>query len=179
MLTSDYDIFTLLKNILGNPWILYPEPSYAGRPTFLEEGKYKCLAEFKIEDVGSIKRIEDNLGNPSLMIYESSRFIVDGSDKSVGDNGWRKLGDRTMRQVAAGGAGVWGVAKDNTLWFRGGSGGKLGGGETWTKVQSAPLKSISVGPNSVWCLDNDNHVQARDFKDKDIKFWRRWRIVDF
>ena len=25
--------------ILGNPWILYPEPSFAGRPAFLEEGK--------------------------------------------------------------------------------------------------------------------------------------------
>ena len=30
----------LIMSILsGNPWILYPEPSYAGRPTFLEEGK--------------------------------------------------------------------------------------------------------------------------------------------
>ena len=25
--------------IVGNPWVLYPEPSFAGRPTFLEEGK--------------------------------------------------------------------------------------------------------------------------------------------
>ena len=52
------------------------------------------------------------------MIYESSKFVVDGSDKDLGENGWKKLGERTMRQVAVGGAGVWGVAKDNTLWFR-------------------------------------------------------------
>ena len=97
---------------------MYPEPSYAGRPTFLEEGKYSTVEDFKIEDIGSIKMIEDNLANPNLMIYESSKFVVDGSDKDVGENGWKKLGERTMRQVAVGGAGVWGVAKDNTLWFR-------------------------------------------------------------
>ena len=140
---------------------MYPEPSYAGRPTFLEEGKYSTVEDFKIEDIGSIKRIEDNLGNPNLMIYESSKFVVDGSDKDMGENGWKKLGERTMRQVAVGGAGVWGVAKDNTLWFRGGTAGKMAVGDNWTKVQSAPCKSISVGPNTVWCLDNDNHVQVR------------------
>ena len=119
------------------------------------------MEDFKIEDIGSIKRIEDNFGNPTLMVFESSKFVVDKSEKDVADNGWKKLGDRTMRQVAVGGAGVWGVAKDNTLWYRGGTVAKMAVGETWTKVQSAPLKSISVGPNTVWCLDNDNHVQVR------------------
>ena len=49
---------------------------------------------------------------------------------------WRKLGDRTMRQVAVGGAGVWGVAKDNSLWFRGVAGRTdTTVGDNWTKLQ--------------------------------------------
>ena len=123
--------------------------------------RYKDVDSFKIEDIGSIKRIEDNLADPAIQVFESSKFVVDGSDKDVGGNGWKKNGDRTMRQVAVGGAGVWGVAKDNTLWVRGGSAGKMSIGDNWCKVQSASLKSISVGPNTVWCLDNDNHVQVR------------------
>ena len=67
-----------------------------------------------------------------------------------------------MRQVAVGGAGVWGVAKDNSLWFRGVAGRTDSSvGENWTKMQSAPLKLISVGPNSVWGLDMDNHCVVR------------------
>ena len=67
------------------------------------------------------------------MIYESSKFKTEAAD----DNGWTKPVDRTMRQVAVGGAGVWGLAKDNTLWFRGGTAGKTDFtiGESWTKVQ--------------------------------------------
>ena len=95
--------------------------------------RYGSVEDFKIEDIGSIKRVDDNLGNPSLMIYESSKFKAEAAD----DNGWSKLVDRTMRQVAVGGAGVWGLAKDNTLWFRGGTAGKTDSfvGESWTKVQ--------------------------------------------
>ena len=57
------------------------------------------------------------------------------------ENGWSKLGDRTMKQVAVGGSGVWGLAKDGTLWFRTGTVGKTESsvGETWTKVQVSDL----------------------------------------
>ena len=66
---------------------------------------------------------------------------------------WQKLGDRTMRQVgcyniwannlylcslqvSVGGCGMWGVAKDNSLWFRVGTAGRTGewAGDNWTKV---------------------------------------------
>ena len=101
--------------------------------------RYGSVDDFKIEDIGSIKRVDDNLGNPSLMIYESSKFKTEAAD----DNGWARLGDRTMRQVAVGGAGVWGLAKDNTLWFRAGTAGKTDSsvGENWTKVQVRQSKN--------------------------------------
>ena len=45
-----------------------------------------------------------------------------------------------MRQVAVGGAGVWGVAKDNSLWFRGVAGKTAATvGETWSKMQARQL----------------------------------------
>ena len=113
-----------------------------------------------------------------MLVYESSKFAVDGSDKGVGENGWKKQSDRTMRQLAVGGAGVWGLAKDNTLWFRTGSAGKASIGDTWTKVQSAPLKSISVGPNTVWCLDNDNRVQVRTEVSSNCPGGKGWASVD-
>ena len=136
--------------------------------------RYGSLEDFKIEDIGSIKRVDDNLGQPTLMVYESSKFLTEKPT----ENGWSRLGERTMRQVAVGGAGVWGLAKDNTLWYRPGTAGRTDSsvGETWTKLQvtncqgcsiliallqSSPLKTLSVGPNTVWGLDNDNHVQVR------------------
>ena len=70
---------------------------------------------------------------------------------------WQKLGDRTMRQVgqqkkgekherpelesslqvSVGGCGMWGVAKDNSLWFRVGTAGRTAewAGDNWTKVR--------------------------------------------
>jgi len=148
--------------IKGNPWILYPEPSFGGRPIFLEEGKYKCPEDIKIDDVGSVKKVDFRLNDPVLMSYESSKFqgLGDGENTEVP---WCKLGDRTMRQVAVGGAGIWGIAKDNTVWVRGNSAGNssTGVGDNWTKLQSSPLKLISVGPNSLWGIDNDNHCTIR------------------
>ena len=49
-------------------------------------------------------------------MYPDSRYspvliIIILLCRDVCDNGWRRLQDRTMRQVAVGGAGVWGVAK--------------------------------------------------------------------
>ena len=35
------------------------------------------MEDVKIEDIGSIKRVEDGLGNPTMLVYESSRFLVD------------------------------------------------------------------------------------------------------
>jgi len=164
--------------IKGNPWILYPEPAYAGRPTVLEEGKYKCLEDFKIEDIGSIKKIDDDLANPILMTFESSKFLGLGSGESS-EAPWSKLGDRTMRLVAVGGAGVWGLAKDNSLWFRGVAGKtEATVGDTWTKMQSAPLKLISVGPNCVWCLDMDNHCVVRTDVSPQCPGGKNWTNVD-
>ena len=72
---------------------------------------------------------------------------------------WQKLGDRTMRQVghgqqkkgvkherqelesslqvSVGGCGMWGVAKDNSLWVRVGTAGRTAewAGDNWTKVR--------------------------------------------
>ena len=95
--------------------------------------RYGSLEDFKIEDIGSIKRVDDNLGQPTLMVYESSKFLTEKPT----ENGWSRLGERTMRQVAVGGAGVWGLAKDNTLWYRPGTAGRTDSsvGETWTKLQ--------------------------------------------
>ena len=47
----------------------------------------------------------------------------------------------TKVAVAVGGAGVWGLAKDNTLWFRGGTAGRTDSvvGESWTKVQVSEI----------------------------------------
>ena len=102
--------------------------------------RYGSLEDFKIEDIGSIKRVDDNLGQPSLMIYESSKFLTERPE----DNGWSRLGDRTMRQVAVGGGGVWGLAKDNTLWFRGGTAARTDSsvGESWTKVQVRDIRIV-------------------------------------
>lgn len=61
--------------------------------------RYKSVEDFKIEDIGSIKRVEENLGSPSIQVFESSKLSVNKSEKDVCENGWRKLGDRTMRQV--------------------------------------------------------------------------------
>ena len=37
--------------------------------------RYKCLEDFKIADIGSIKKIDDDLANPILMTFESSKFL--------------------------------------------------------------------------------------------------------
>ena len=39
-------------------------------------------------------------------------------------------------QVSVGGCGMWGVAKDNSLWFRVGTAGRTAewAGDNWTKV---------------------------------------------
>ena len=33
------------------------------------------MEDFKIEDIGSIKKIDDDLANPILMTFESSKFL--------------------------------------------------------------------------------------------------------
>ena len=40
-------------------------------------------------------------------------------------------------QVSVGGCGMWGVAKDNSLWFRVGTAGRTAewAGDNWTKVR--------------------------------------------
>ena len=141
--------------------------------------RYRNIDDFKIEDIGSIKKLEDDLSNPIMMIFESSKFLGT-AEGETGETPWRRLGERTMRQVGVGGAGIWGVAKDNSLWFRGGTAGKTNCcvGENWTKVQSSPLKLISVGPNSVWCLDNDNHVQVRCEVSPQCPAGKSWAQVD-
>ena len=44
-------------------------------------------------------------------------------------------------QVSVGGCGMWGVAKDNSLWFRVGTAGRTGewAGDNWTKVEHGHL----------------------------------------
>ena len=108
-----------------------------------------------------------SLQNSSVCFFDIVVFQFISACKGLGEgespeSPWRKLGDRTMRQVAVGGGGVWGVAKDNSLWFRGVAGRTdTTVGDNWTKMQSAPLKLIYVGPNSVWGLDMDNHCVVR------------------
>ena len=42
---------------------------------YLFLSRYKTVDDFKIEDIGSIKKIDDDLINPMLMTFESSKFL--------------------------------------------------------------------------------------------------------
>ena len=33
------------------------------------------MEDFKVEDIGSIRKIDDNLANPVLMMFQSSKFL--------------------------------------------------------------------------------------------------------
>ena len=56
-----------------------------------------------------------------------------------------------MKHVGIGGAGVWGIAKDNSLWLRNGSVGHTATslGDAWTKVQVGP---VALYNQCIWCL---------------------------
>ena len=51
------------------------KPSFVGAP-FLAKHRYCDSSLFGgFEDIGSIKRVEIDLSNPTLMVYESSKFL--------------------------------------------------------------------------------------------------------
>ena len=60
-----------------------------------------------------------------------------GSTGGLGSSTWGLRGlNLCSSQVSVGGCGMWGVAKDNSLWFRVGTAGRTGewAGDNWTKV---------------------------------------------
>ncbi|XP_023339608.1 tectonin beta-propeller repeat-containing protein 1 [Eurytemora carolleeae] len=165
-----------VKSIIvkGNPWVLYGEPGNIGRPFLVEEGKYSSLESFP-QNIESVKLIVENLESPILMVHASAKLKGSGSE-----SGYRMMEGRTMRSVASGTAGVWAVAKDNTVWVRTGCAGKTSSsvGESWTKCQGSPIKLVSVGYNTVWCIDLDGHIVVRTEVTASSPAGKAWANVD-
>ena len=86
---------------------------------------------------------------------------------------WRKVPGKLIH-VSSGGAGIWGVARNNRIYTRVGVGGRNLKGKSWKRI-SGGLKQIDSGPPGIVCGVNKNDdIYCRTGVVPANRFGRSW-----
>ena len=104
---------------------------------------------------------------------------VNASDCNKLGSSWEKVSGELV-QLSVGGAGVWGINKQNRLFYRVGTHGDQFAvkGSDWEEVFGQKLKHVAVACGVVLGLDLDNNLHMRAGISECFPTGQHWQCLD-
>ena len=89
---------------------------------------------------------------------------------------WRRVGGR-LKHISSGAAGVWGVSKSYSIYYRQGANRRNRAGRRWVRV-SGKLKQIDSGPSGIVCgVSRSNRIYCRTSVTRSSRSGRGWMRI--